>query len=126
MPRRVVLFPTCLVDLLFPEAAQAAGRVLTRAGCEVSFREGAVCCGQPGWNSGHVEDARRVAAGAVEALQGEEPLVVCSGSCSTMVHEFWPELFAGTELEDEARDAASRVHEFSSFVASLGLDRLGP
>jgi len=126
MEERVVLFPTCLADLLFPEAASAAESVLERVGCEVTLRPGAVCCGQPAWNSGHVAEARRVAEGALQALEGTEPIVLCSGSCATMMHEYWPELFEGTEQAEGAEAVAQRVHEFSSFVAGrLGIERLG-
>jgi len=118
---RVLLFPTCLVELVRPEAARAAEVVLERAGCEVEVRAGAVCCGQPAWNSGHVEEARRVARGAIRALDDDREVVVCSGSCSTMMHEYWPQLFAGTAEEGRAAGASTRVREFSSFVA----DHLG-
>ena len=124
---KVLLLPTCLPNLFFPGAVGAARRVLERAGCEVEQREAAVCCGQPGWNSGHLADARRVAEGALEALAGDEVIVSCSGSCATMIHEYWPELFADTRYENEARGAASRVREFSSFLADdLGPESLGP
>ena len=122
----VILFPTCLVDLLFRDAAAAAERVLRRAGCEVERREEAVCCGQVAWNSGHVDEARRVARALVDALDGEEPVVVCSGSCTTMLREHWPTLFAGTKWESRARAVAERAWEFSSFVADdLGVEALG-
>jgi L-lactate dehydrogenase complex protein LldE len=124
---RVLLFPTCLPDLFFPSAVRAASRVLARVGCTVEFRKGAVCCGQPAWNSGHVADARRVAVGAMRALHGTEPIVSCSGSCATMMHEYWPELFDGTAHAAQAADVAARVREFSSFVADeVGADRLPP
>jgi L-lactate dehydrogenase complex protein LldE len=124
---KVLLLPTCLPNLFFPGAVGAARRVLERAGCEVEQREAAVCCGQPGWNSGHLADARRVAEGALKALAGDEVIVSCSGSCATMIHEYWPELFADTRYEAEARDAASRVREFSSFLADdLDPESLGP
>jgi L-lactate dehydrogenase complex protein LldE len=115
--RRITLFPTCLATLLFPRAAGAARRVLQRAGFEVSTPGAAVCCGQPAWNSGHIEEARRVARGALEGLGGEGPIVLCSGSCTTMVSHYWVELFEGTEHEEEARAVAARAREFSSFVA---------
>lgn len=101
--------------------------MLGRAGCEVEVRPGAVCCGQPAWNSGHVSDARKVASGAVEALRGEEPIVVCSGSCTTMVTHYWRELFAGSVDLDAALGVASRTRELSSFLADdVGVDALGP
>jgi L-lactate dehydrogenase complex protein LldE len=124
---KVLLLPTCLPNLFFPGAVGAARRVLERAGCEVEHRKAAVCCGQPGWNSGHLAEARRVASGALEALAGDEVIVSCSGSCATMIHEYWPELFADTRYEDDARSAASRIREFSSFLADdVGPESLGP
>jgi L-lactate dehydrogenase complex protein LldE len=123
---KVLLFPTCLPDVFFPHAIAAAQRVLSRAGCEVEFRRAAVCCGQPAWNSGHLKEARRVAVGALEAMRGDEPIVSCSGSCTSMVHEYWPELFAETKWEHQAAEAAERVHEFSDFVVDvLGLESIG-
>lgn len=119
---RIKLFPTCLASLLFPRAADAARRVLERAGFEVSTPRAAVCCGQPAWNSGHVEEARRVARGALAALRGEETVVLCSGSCTTMVSHYWPQLFEDTEHEDDARSVAARAREFSSFVAEATRD----
>lgn len=100
--------------------------MLERAGIEVDSRAGAVCCGQPAWNSGHVDDARRVAAGALESLDGHEPVVLCSGSCTTMVSHYWPELFEGTNKEEAAHDVASRAREFTSFlVDEVSKDALG-
>jgi L-lactate dehydrogenase complex protein LldE len=39
-----------------------------------------------------------------------------------MMHEYWPQLFAGTDLEDAALKTSQQVSEFSSFVA----DKFGP
>jgi L-lactate dehydrogenase complex protein LldE len=125
--RPVTLFPTCLGTLLFPGASAAAERVLERGGATVSSIEDDICCGQPAWNSGHVEDARRVAARALEALAGTDDIVACSGSCTTMVSHYWAELFEGTEKAEEAQQVARRTCEFSSYVAGeLGVDSLGP
>lgn len=126
--RRVVLFPTCLPELVRPDAARAAERVLRRAGCAVEVRAGATCCGQVAWNSGHVDDARRVATGTVDALSGgEDPVVLCSGSCTTMVTHFWPEMFAGTRRAGAARAVARRARELSTFLAhDVGADALPP
>jgi L-lactate dehydrogenase complex protein LldE len=113
----VALMPTCLVDLVRPEAAVAAVRVLRRAGYRVTFPSGQTCCGQPAWNSGFPEDARRVAATTLEALAGSEgPIVVLSGSCAATMLHAWPEL-----LEHDARAAGvlGRVVEFGALLAPL-------
>lgn len=121
------MFPTCLATLLFPQAAAAARRVLERAGIHVDMEEGAVCCGQPAWNSGHVAEARRVAEGAVDAFAGKERVVVCSGSCTTMMSHYWGEMFEGTTRQEAAREAGGRAREFSSFLADeVGVEALGP
>ena len=33
-------------------------QILERLGCEVDFPSGQVCCGQPSYNSGFVEDTK--------------------------------------------------------------------
>ena len=104
----VALMPTCLVDLVRPEAGVAAVRVLRRAGYRVTFPEGQTCCGQPAWNSGFPDDARRVAATTLDALADSEgPIVVLSGSCAATMLHAWPELFAGRRRASRACWSAS-------------------
>jgi L-lactate dehydrogenase complex protein LldE len=113
--------------LAFPTAAESARLVLERAGVEVEAAEGATCCGQPAWNSGHIDEARRVAEQTMGALAGDDDVVLCSGSCTTMISRYWPELFEGTDKEEEAKAVAARAHEFSSFVVDeVGVEKLGP
>lgn len=113
----VSLMPTCLVDLVRPEAGVAAVRVLRRAGYHVTFPSGQTCCGQPAWNSGFPDDARRVAATTLDALAGSEgPIVVLSGSCAATMLHAWPELFHG---DARAAGVLERVVEFGALLAPL-------
>jgi L-lactate dehydrogenase complex protein LldE len=116
---KVNLFVTCLVDLVRPSAGEAAVRVLRRTGREVAFPAGQTCCGQPAWNSGFPDEARRVAATTLDALAATEgPIVGLSGSCVSTVHHVWPELFrADVALHGRALDVASRVRELGAFLA---------
>jgi L-lactate dehydrogenase complex protein LldE len=111
MPGRVQLFATCLGDLLFPEAVADAEALLRRAGFEVVFPSGQVCCGQPGFNSGHRKAAARVARGFVKAFSRDEPVVLPSGSCTTMVSHYLPELLAVEPYD---------VWELSAFLDANG------
>ncbi|MCZ2971152.1 (Fe-S)-binding protein, partial [Acinetobacter baumannii] len=52
---KVTLFVTCLVDMFETNVGKATVEVLERLGCEIEFPEAQVCCGQPAYNSGHVE-----------------------------------------------------------------------
>jgi L-lactate dehydrogenase complex protein LldE len=113
----IALMPTCLVDLVRPEAGVSAVRVLRRAGYRVTFPEGQTCCGQPAWNSGFPEDAKRVASTTLAALAGSEgPIVVLSGSCAATMLHAWPELFAG---DPRLAGVLERVVEFGALLAPL-------
>lgn len=129
---RVSLLVTCTVDLLEPEVGEATVRVLRAAGCEVTVALGQTCCGQPGWNTGHVAEAAEVARTTMTALEAElaegaEWVVVPAGSCATMVRIFWPELFtlAGDEAAaDRARRVGERTRELSELLEHLDLPPL--
>ncbi len=109
---RVQLYATCLGDLIFPEAVADAEALLREAGYEVEFPAGQVCCGQPAFNAGHRRAARRVARSFVRAFSREAPIVVPSGSCTTMATHYLPEL-----LDCEPYD----VVELSAFLEREGV-----
>jgi L-lactate dehydrogenase complex protein LldE len=108
---RVQLFVTCLGDLLFPDAAADAERLLRDAGFEVDFPAAQVCCGQPAFNAGHRAAARRVARTFVRAFSHETAIVCPSGSCATMASHYLPALL-GVEPFD--------VWELSAFLDDRG------
>ncbi|MDR7420003.1 MAG: (Fe-S)-binding protein [Armatimonadota bacterium] len=125
--REVALFVTCLVDQLYPQVGQAAVRVLERAGCGVFFPEAQTCCGQAVFNDGFQDDARRLAAGLIGALDGAEAVVAPSGSCVAMVREWYPRLLRDDPvLGPRAAALARRTYELSEFlVRVLGLSDVG-
>jgi L-lactate dehydrogenase complex protein LldE len=110
---RVQLFATCLGDLVFPEAVADAERLLRDAGLEVEFPGGQVCCGQPAFNSGHRRAARRVARTFTRAFSRDAPIVAASGSCTTMVAHYLPELLGVGEFE---------IWELSAFLEARGVE----
>lgn len=123
---KVALFATCLVDQMFPAVAHSAARVLRRHGCEVSFPVGQVCCGQPALNSGYFDDARRVAAGLLDVLEGADYVVTPSGSCAAMIHHHYERLFEAEPARlVAARRLAANTFEFSQFMVNvLKVERL--
>ena len=115
-------FPTCLVRMLREDIAKAALTLLGNAEYEPHMASGAICCGQPAYNSGYAKDARRVALFALKALSKdaqspEEPCVVPSGSCAAMISRHWPELFANSAHEQAAQVVAKRTVELTVFLA---------
>jgi L-lactate dehydrogenase complex protein LldE len=125
---RVSLFVTCLVDQLWPSVGVAAVEVLRRAGCEVAFDPRQTCCGQPAFNSGWRDEARRVARALLEVYDADpaDAVVLPSGSCASMFRHF-EELFEGdAAMQARATSLARRTHELSSFLVDvLGVTDLG-
>jgi L-lactate dehydrogenase complex protein LldE len=121
---RVQLFVTCLVDLVYPEVGERTVSLLERLGCEVAFPAGQTCCGQPAFNSGYPDQARRVAARWIDVFAATEgPIVAPFGSCVHMVRHGFARLF-----EDDPRAAAvgARVRDLPSFVVDdLGRTDVG-
>ena len=124
----VQLFVTCLIDSLFPDVGEAVVRVLTRAGAQVVFPKAQTCCGQPAYNAGFGEPARRMARHTIEVFQNTRgPVVVPSGSCAAMIRHGYPELFADDPIWlPQALELARRTFEFSAFlVDELGVVHMG-
>ncbi len=116
-PAHVALFVTCLVDQVMPEIGVAAVRVLRRAGYGVGFPPEQTCCGQPFFNSGFKAEAARLARRTIEIFEGQEAVVLPSGSCTSMIRVEYPHLFAGSpEWAERARRLAARTYELSEFL----------
>ena len=95
MALRVALFIPCFVDQLFPQVGLDTTAVLRRIGCQVEFPEDQTCCGQPAFNTGRWDDARPCAERFLQVFGSYEHVVCPSGSCTTMVRKFYPDLLQG-------------------------------
>lgn len=118
-PEAVYFFGTCLLDALYPEAGLAAMRLIEEAGVRVIFPPGQSCCGQPAYNSGYRAAARETARRQLTAFPKPLPIVVPSGSCAGMMARHYPALFEGDRDAGRAREFASRVVEWSEFMARV-------
>src|ERR1051325_5270851 len=112
---KITLFIPCFVDLMFPQVGISMVQIFERLGHKVDCPQEIACCGQPAFNSGYWDEARSVAANALQAFKDSEAVVIASGSCGAMMHVFYPQLFAGTPYEAEAKNLAARCYEFSDF-----------
>ena len=111
--KRVQLFATCLGDLVFPDAVADAASLLDRAGYDVDFPRGQICCGQPAFNAGHRAAARRVARAFARAFDPDVPIVAPSGSCTAMVAHHLPDLLGGQSFQ---------IRELSALLDEDGID----
>ena len=116
--KRVQLMATCLCDAFYDDVAIATVQVLEYLGCEVVFPDSQTCCGQPAFNGGDWEASRKVVRHTVRAFEGNDPVIVPSGSCAAM-------LFHGAQIEfekeaDKESVAAlgNRTWELADFIVN--------
>ncbi|WP_051184981.1 (Fe-S)-binding protein [Desulfatiglans anilini] len=119
-PTTVLLFVPCLVDLISTETGEAVQNVLERLGLRVICPERQTCCGQPAFNAGYRQEARRLAKRFLQCFEEGLPIVSPSGSCVHMVRRHYPDLFRGDRTwEPRARETAARTFEFSEFLVDI-------
>ncbi len=122
---RASLFVTCLGDQFFADAAADTVRLLRHLGVDVAFPEAQTCCGQPAFNSGHRNEARRMAHHMLDVFDDAEYVVAPSGSCAAMLHSGYASLLDGGDRE-RAGGLARRTFELSQFIVDvLGVRALG-
>lgn len=117
---RVSLFVTCIVDYLFPQVGVAVVKTLQKLGVEVGFPMEQTCCGQPAFNYGYRDEARRVARHCLRALEKSECVVCPSGSCTAMIRHHYSELFENEpEFLKKSQEIAFRTFEFTEFLTRV-------
>src|SRR5256714_12445453 len=125
---RVALFVTCVVDQMWPAVGASTVEVLRRVGCTVDFDERQTCCGQPAFNTGYREEARKLAERFIELCEASqaEAIVSPSGSCTAMVHHYAALFPDNQHWRERAHALAARTFELSSFlVRKLKIDDVG-
>jgi L-lactate dehydrogenase complex protein LldE len=116
----VQLFSTCLAEEFFPEVNDAAATVLERLRLKVIPVRVAFCCGQVAFNEGMRDEARDLARRFLNSVEPGIPIVVPSGSCTSMLKIFYGDLLAGDSVL-AARATAIRpwVFELSQFIVNV-------
>ncbi|GIN61290.1 lactate utilization protein A [Robertmurraya siralis] len=123
---KVTLFATCLVDMFQGDVGKATVELLERLGCEIDFPESQICCGQPAYNSGYVEDTKPAMKKMIEAFEHAEYVVSPSGSCAYFFKEY-PHIFKGDPIwERKAQALADKTYELTQFIVEvLGVKNVG-
>jgi L-lactate dehydrogenase complex protein LldE len=116
----VALFITCIGDQFFPQVGECVVKILRRLDVEVTFNPAQTCCGQPAFNTGYRQEAKEVAARVLDLFEDADYVVAPSGSCTSMVRVFYPELFAGDPgLLRKWERLKDRFYEFSEFLIEV-------
>lgn len=116
----VSLFITCIADQYFPHVGISTVRLLRQYGCTVHFPQTQTCCGQPAFNSGYAEEARQVARTLLDAFEQADYVVSPSGSCTGMIHHYYPELFQDEpEQLKRVHRLIDKTYELSQFLVNV-------
>lgn len=116
---KVALFATCLVDMFQGNVGKATVELLERLDCEVDFPASQVCCGQPSYNSGYVEESKGSMKNMITAFENAEYVVTPSGSCAYMFKEY-PHVFKGDDIwETRAQALADKTFELTEFIVNI-------
>ena len=123
---KVSLFVPCLVDQFFPRVGVNLANILRKVGATVEYRAEQTCCGQPAFNSGYHEEAVELAERFLQIFRGADYIVSPSGSCTSMVKIFYPEIVEDHSLREILHEVTSKTYEFSDFLVNvLGVKDLG-
>lgn len=116
---KVSVFITCLVDMFYTDIGKDMVEVLERQGCELSFPKGQVCCGQPAYNSGYVENSKSAMKNMIKAFEDAEYVVTPSGSCATMFKMYPDVLKDEPAWKERAQRLADKTFEFTEFIVDV-------
>lgn len=112
----VQLFIPCFVDQLFPETAFNMIKVLEKAGCTVTYNENQTCCGQPAFNAGFWDDARKVCTKFLSDFDSSQYIVAPSASCVGFVRNYYSKLFENSSSHNEVKTLSNSIFELSEFL----------
>jgi L-lactate dehydrogenase complex protein LldE len=118
--KHVGLLATCLIDLVRPQIAFSAIKLIERAGYTVHVPTTQTCCGQPAYNSGDAAATKTLACKLLAEFESYDYLVIPSGSCATMVKVDYLELFADDpDLKPRFDALAAKTFELTDFLVNV-------
>jgi L-lactate dehydrogenase complex protein LldE len=111
----VALFIPCFIDQFFPEAGVATVKILEKLGIPIVYPDEQTCCGQPAFNSGYWDDARKVMERFGKVFEKYRWIVTPSSACASMCRVFYKE----ADAKSPAVAVGARVYELSEFLVNV-------
>lgn len=112
---KVALFIPCYVDQFYPSIGKAMVQLLEQEGIPLEFPEEQTCCGQPAFNSGYWNDAKKVIEHFAKVFGPYSYIVTPSSSCAAMCRVFYEEADPGSL----GATIGKRVFEVSEFLVNM-------
>jgi L-lactate dehydrogenase complex protein LldE len=115
----IEVFIPCFIDQLFPQTAFNTIKVLEKAGCKVIYNPEQTCCGQPAYNAGFWDDAKKVGSKFLNDFSEENYIVSPSASCTGMVKHGFDDLFTNSIIHNRCRSIQRNIYELSDFLVNV-------
>ncbi len=122
---RVLFFPGCLVDKVYPQVGQAVLRAMSHHGVEVTVPRDLGCCGIPALSSGDVSAFNSLVRHNLARFAGErfDYLITACATCTSTLRKIWP-LMDGDFSEAEHQQIKA-LSEKTLDVAQFLVDKVG-
>lgn len=115
----IEVFIPCFIDQLFPQTAFNTIKVLEKAGCKVIYNPEQTCCGQPAYNAGFWDEAKKVGGKFLNDFSEDHYIVSPSASCTGMVKHGFNDLFTNTMTHNRCRAVQRNIYELSDFLVNV-------
>ncbi len=97
--KKIALFIPCFIDTIYPRVGVATLKLLRKLEFEVVYPRSQTCCGQPLYNSGYKEEAKRLAQKFYDEFSDFDYVVAPSASCISMVKIHYKDLLSSEAFE---------------------------
>lgn len=128
IPRgRVVLLQGCAEPVLRPEIRAATVRLLNRAGYDVDFVSGEICCGALAHHMGRDIESLDAARRNVDAWTREivraplDAILITTSGCGTTIKDYGFMLRSDPAYADKATRVSGLARDVSEFIDQAGL-----
>src|SRR6185312_6362283 len=86
---------------------------------KVIYNPEQTCCGQPAYNAGFWDEAKKVGGKFLNDFSEEHYIVSPSASCTGMVKHGFNDLFTNTMTHNRCRAVQRNIYELSDFLVNV-------
>jgi L-lactate dehydrogenase complex protein LldE len=114
----VDLFVSCVIDQFYPMTAMNTLKLLKAAGVKVEYNPEQTCCGKFAFNSGYVDEARKLAEKFINDVNHKRPIVGISASCVGFIKTRYKEIFHNSSYHLQCNRLVSNIYEITDFLVN--------
>lgn len=122
----VELFVSCIIDQMYPLTAMNVVKLLKSLNIDIEYNPEQTCCGKFAYNSGYVEEAKKLGNKLLTDISSRHTVVGINASCVGFIKTRYKDLFYNTASHLEYKRFVSNIYELTDFLINvLGKDYFG-